>query len=103
MCGSVYSGNLAFVIDLSKLEKPEDVRADDLGTWTCNGNRWVQCVVYDGIVSEILPGPKSGSCCTYCLVKCYHKHATAGNFKRTIAEIYGIYILDCLSEMHVKY
>ena len=29
--------NLVFVIDLSQLEKPEDIRADDLGSWTCNG------------------------------------------------------------------
>ena len=81
--------NLVFVIDLSKLEKPEDIRADDLGSWTCNGKRCVQCIVHNGEVSEILPGSKSGACSTYCLVKRYYKHATSGDFKRTIAEIYG--------------
>ena len=81
--------NLVFVIDLSQLEKPEDIRADDLGSWTCNGKRCVQCVVHDGEVSDIIPGSKSGTCSTYCLVKRYYKHATAGDFKRTIAEIYG--------------
>ena len=30
--------NLVFVIDLSQLEEAEDIRADDLGSWTCNGN-----------------------------------------------------------------
>ncbi len=29
--------NLVFVINLSQLEKPEDVRADDLGLWMYNG------------------------------------------------------------------
>ena len=81
--------NLVFVIDLSKLEKPEDIRADDLGSWTCNGKRYVQCIVNDGEVSGILSGSKSGTRSTYCLIKRYYKHATAGDFKRTIAEIYG--------------
>ena len=81
--------NLVFVIDLSQLEKPKDIRADDLGSWTCNGKRCVQCVVHDGEVSEVLSGPKGGIRSTYCLVKRYYKHATAGDFKRMIAEIYG--------------
>ena len=78
-----------FVIDLSQLEKPEDIRADDLGSWTYNGKRCVQCVVHDGEVSDIIPGSRSGTCITYCLVKRYYKYAIAGDFKRTIAEIYG--------------
>ena len=31
--------NLVFIVDISKLDKPEDIRADDLGFWTCNGKR----------------------------------------------------------------
>ena len=81
--------NLVFVIDLSQLEEPEDIIADDLGSWTCNGIRCVQCVVHDREVSEILSGPKSGIHSTYCLVKRNYEHATAGDFKWTIAEIYG--------------
>ncbi len=46
-------------------------------------------VVRDGKVSDILPGSKSGTCNTYCIVKRYYKHATAGDFKGMIAEIYG--------------
>ena len=49
----------------------------------------MQCVVHDGEVSNIIPGSKSGTCNTYCLIKQYYKHATAGDFKRTIAVIYG--------------
>ena len=87
--------NLVFVIDLSKLEKPEDLRADDLGSWTCNGKCCVQCVVHNGEVSDVLSGSKNGALRTYCLVKRYYKHSTAGDFKRTIAEIYGEY--NCYS------
>ena len=50
--------NLVFVIDLSQLKKPEDIRADDLGAWTCNGKRCVQCVVRDRELLEILSGSK---------------------------------------------
>ena len=49
----------------------------------------MQCIVNDGEVSEILSGSKNGTRSTYCLIKRYYKHATAGDFKRTIAEIYG--------------
>lgn len=31
--------NVSFVIDLSQLKNPNDVRADDLGTWKCTGSR----------------------------------------------------------------
>ena len=31
--------NLVFIVDLSHLEKPEDVRADDLGSWASMVNR----------------------------------------------------------------
>lgn len=27
--------NLVFVVDLSKLDNPDDIRCDDLGSWTC--------------------------------------------------------------------
>ena len=79
--------NFVFVVDLSRLEKPEDIRVDDLGSWTCNGKRCLQCVVDDGVVSEILSESKVRTGNTYCLVKRFHKHATAGDFKRTIAKI----------------
>lgn len=30
--------NMVFIVDLSKLAKDEDIRADDLGSWLCNGS-----------------------------------------------------------------
>ena len=48
--------NLVFVVDLSHLEKPEDVCADDLGSWMCNGKRCVRCEVNDGQVLEVSSG-----------------------------------------------
>ena len=31
--------SVAFVIDVSKLKDPNDVRADDLGAWRCSGSQ----------------------------------------------------------------
>ena len=81
--------NLVFVVDLSQLHKPEDVRADDLGSWVCNGKRRNVCEVEDGDVTEVFSGPSTKRENAYCLVRRYYKHATSGDFRRTIAEIYG--------------
>ena len=81
--------NLVFVVDLSQLEKPEDIRADDLGSWVCNGKRCNGCEVEDGQVTEVFSGLSIQGGSTYRLVRRYYKHATSTDFRRTIAEIYG--------------
>ena len=81
--------NLVFVVDLSQLEKPEDIRADDLGSWVCNGKRCNQCEVEDDQVMEIFSGPSIQRENMYRLVRRYYRHATSSDFRRTIAEIYG--------------
>ena len=72
---------MVFIVDLSHLEKPEDVRADDLGSWVCNGKQTMRCVVEDGCVLDVIPGlvPQADRR-SYLLVKRYYKHATAGDF-----------------------
>ena len=86
---SVQDINLVFVVDLSQLEKPEDIRADDLGSWVCNGKRCNACEVEDGKVMEVFSGLSIQGGSTYHLVRRYYKHATSTDFRRTIAEIYG--------------
>lgn len=82
--------NLVFIMDLSKLNKPEDIRADDLGSWICNGKRCSWCVLdEDGDVLEILTKCGSRHPNYHRLVKRYYKHATSGDFKRIIVELYG--------------
>ena len=82
--------NLVFIVDISKLDRPEDVRAEDLGSWTCNGKRRLQCTVDDqGRVMDIYSQYKPRKRQVFTLVKRYYRHATAGDYKRTIAEIYG--------------
>ena len=81
--------NLVIVVGVSQLHKPEDIRADDLGSWVCNGKRSNICEVEDGHVTEVFSGPSTKRENTYCLVRRYYKHVTSGDFRRTIAEIYG--------------
>ena len=82
--------NLVFIVDISKLDRPEDIRAGDLGSWTCNGKRRLQCSVDNrGHVIDVFGQHKPRNQHLYTLVKRYYKHATAGDYKRTIAEIFG--------------
>ena len=37
--------NVAFIVDLSKLDNERDIRADGLGSWHCNGKRVIKCAV----------------------------------------------------------
>jgi hypothetical protein len=64
--------NHVFIVDVSKLNKPEDIQADDLGSWICNGKRSSWCMLdEDGDVSEIFTKYNSHYPNAYCLVKRY--------------------------------
>ena len=86
--------NVIFIVDMSKLDKPEDIRADDLGSWSCNGKRLIRCIVDDkGNVSELVTKQKTHSGETYTLVRRYYEHMTSKDFKKTIAELIGKHVL----------
>lgn len=56
--------NVAFLVDLSRLKDPNDVRADDMGSWKCTGSRAVSLNVEFKdekwcIVSNATPATKS--------------------------------------------
>lgn len=82
--------NVAFVVDLSKLQKREDIRADDMGSWKCNGKRFIKCAV-EGSVIDIVTQPRRRDGNLYTLVRRYYEHTTSSDFKKTIAEIIGKY------------
>ena len=83
--------NFTFIVDVSKLDKAADIRYDDLGSWECNGKRCSYCSVDDDgyIVSVSTTKPLQDTYHIYVLIRRYYKHATAGDYKKTIAEIYG--------------
>ena len=89
--------NFTFVVDISKLDKPKDIRCDDLGSWECNGKRCSYCSVDDDgyVVSISTTKPVQDAYHIYALVRRYYRHTTAGDYKKTIAEIYGQHLSNC--------
>ncbi len=85
--------NVTFVVDLDKLQKKEDIRADDLGSWHCNGKRLIKCEVdKNGKCINVINNPKRHVCSgMYTIIRRYYEHMTARDFKKTIAEILGEY------------
>ena len=82
--------NATFVVDLSKLQKKEDIRADDLGSWRCNGKRFMKCEVdKKGKVIGLISQSRRHFGTQYTVVRRYYEHATSRDFKKTIAEIIG--------------
>ena len=78
--------NVSFVVDLSKLKDPNDVRADDLGTWKCTGSRQLQFTVRITktdclIVNDML----SADAQVVHVRRQYHVHATDPDLHRMIA------------------
>lgn len=57
--------NVAFVIDISKLQCRDDICADDMGSWRCTGSRILTYYVsFDGDVCSIVG--KQTETCTRC-------------------------------------
>lgn len=82
--------NVTFIVDLTKLQSKQDIRADDLGSWHCNGKRLIQCKVDKfGKVVELVDKPSKRTGTLHTIVRRYYEHATARDFKKTIAEILG--------------
>lgn len=82
--------NVIFVIDTSKLPCPSDVRADDLGSWRCNGKQLCYCTLSPtGHVEEIQTRKPSNSKSTYGLIRRYYTHGTASDLRKTVAELIG--------------
>ena len=92
--------NVTFVVDLSKLESKADIRADDLGSWHCNGKRLIKCEVdKKGKVIELFSKPRRCIGTLYTLVRWYYEHTTARDFKKTICEILGKCLSLCEPEL----
>ena len=77
--------NASFVVDLSKLKDPNDVRADDLETWKCTGSRLLQFTVkITDTDCCIINDTSSGAEVVY-VRRQYHVHATDPDLYRMIA------------------
>ena len=83
-----------FVINTDNLHHPDDVKADDLGSWKNDGQhkRWAKVKWYQGKVSsiEFCSGKPKYDSSAYCLHRSYYVHHSNHHFKRKISYLSGM-------------
>ena len=83
----------AFVVDTDKLRSPDDLKADDLGSWKNDGqhSRWFKVGTEDGKVLrvEFCSGKPKNDSSAYCLHRHYFVHHSTQAFKRKIVYLTG--------------
>ena len=77
--------NVSFVVDRSKLKDPNDVRADDLGAWKCNGSRLLRYTVKITDTDCHIVNEMSPNAIVINIRRQYHVHATDPDLHRMIA------------------
>jgi len=82
--------NVSFVVDLSKLKNPSDIRADDLGTWKCTGSRVLTFAVKCCEKSCRIVDSSYRGAIVVRVRRQYHVHATDKAFHRMIACIENV-------------
>ena len=78
--------NVSFVVDLTSLSDPNDVRADDLGSWTCTGSRRLSFMVkFGNAACHIVSGISGSGANLVQIRRQYHVHGTDSDLHRMIA------------------
>ena len=85
-----------FIVDTDNLDDPDDVKADDLGSWRNDGQhkRWVKVKWCQDQVSsiELCSGKPNHDSSSYCLHRSYYVHHSNRHFKRKIYYLSGMYL-----------
>lgn len=87
--------NCTFVVDTSKLESVKNLTADDNGAWQPTGKpcTWFRAVFNDsGGISKLFKlvcKPAVLTLNIFGLYRYYSRHQGSGDFKRTVATVYG--------------
>ncbi len=79
--------NCCFIVNLTTLDSPLDVRADDLGTWKRKGSPSGYISIYSGVVRRrsrphSLPN-------LFKLTRYYYNHSSSPDFHKIITKVYG--------------
>ena len=84
-----------FLIDTSNLDDPDDLKADDLGSWRNDGqhSQWVKVTKKGCSVKkvELCSGKPQGDPKGYCLHRHYFVHHSTSQFKRKIIYLTGMF------------
>ena len=87
--------NYMFLVNLTSLNDPDDIKSDDCGHWVHNGRKstYVAVKSQNGKVSNVKsivkPMPPDENGTVYCLVRTYYIHDPHGDFKRVFYHIFG--------------
>ena len=87
--------NYMFLVDLSSLDDPEDIKSDDCGHWVHNGRKSIIVAVtsQSGKVTDVKriekPMPPDENSTVYTLIRTYYAHDPHQYFKRIFYQIFG--------------
>ena len=83
----------AFLVDTNALKDPDDIKADDLGSWRNDGqhSRWMKVKRDESRIRsvEFCSGKAKNDPTTYCLHRNYYLHHSNNHFKRKISYLSG--------------
>ena len=86
-----------YVVNTDGLDHPDDVKADDLGSWRNDGQhkKWIKVKQCQGQLSsiEFCSGKPKHDSSSYCLHRSYYVHHSNRHFKRKISYLSGVYII----------
>jgi len=87
------SFSASFVVDISKLSHPDDIKKDMYGKWLHSGSHTdiFRCAYSDG-VEKAAPGA-SGDNVYYYLRRLHSVHPSNNEFRRVLALLFGMYRL----------
>ena len=86
------SHNVCFLVDTSKLDDPEDLQSDDMGSWKHNGvdtTYWRVNYRSLGIATVVKAKPTTPG--VYRLKRCYRTHNSDSSLKKITASIFGVF------------
>lgn len=93
---TMISNSVSFIVNLDRLEVPDDILSDDMGVWKNNGTdkTYVNVTFEDSAVRKVMKSsPKDvQSTNTYMVKRVYRIHGTDKSLRKTTAFIYGMYI-----------
>ena len=93
--------NYIFLVNLTSLDDPDDIKSDDCGHWVHNGHKSIYVAVKSqngeviNVKSIVKPIPPDENSTVYCLVRTYYIHDPHDDFKRIFYHIFGKLSKNC--------
>jgi len=101
--------NYMFLVNLSSLDDPDDIKSDDCGHWVHKGRKSTTVAVefqnkkvaQVKKIEQLIPPDENSS--VYTFVRTYYAHDPYNYFKRIFYHIFGEFIFLIVSALHSTY